>query len=797
MFKSYFTIAWRNLKRNKIYSTINVMGLSLGLACAMLIILYALDELSYDRFHANTKNIYRITSNRINPDGSIAFKSTSSGIFQGPRFTANIPEIQSYVRMQGAFRDMKLGREIVGRELFLVDPAFFTIFSFPLKAGNAKTALDDPQSIVISEKLAKEQFGNSNAMGKIIEIKKGDAFQPYVVTGVAPESPQNSSIRFDILLPLEVTDKAKQDNDNWLNFHLNTFVLLSDKADITAVERKMKAVFDKEAGEALKEFEEAMGNKTTFEQMLQPLLKLHLDTEYQANNGLKDASKPIYSYILSGIALFILLIACINFVNLTIARSLKRAKEIGIRKVVGGERKQLIVQFLGESFLLCAVAFLLAILLVQLALPTFNQLANKVLSLSYLLDARVVAGYFALFIITALMAGFYPALVLSGFKPVKVLYSRFNLSGKNYLQKSLVVLQFSLATLLIVATFAIYAQFSYLTGKDLGYDDTNVVFVENSNMKHGQANLLREALLSNPNILAVGLKNGGREGTMARVNNTKEMGFDFETIDAGYLPLYKIPIIKGRNFSPEFPGDSTRSMLVNETFARKAGWADPLGQVIDFYYKNEKFTVVGVVKDYHYRSLNEEIGAQVFTLQPKKDYGLACIKIKPNSETVSLQHIEATFKKIFPLSPYVYKFKDLENARSYEAEAKWKQMMLFGAILTIFISSIGLFGLSVLSAEKRKKEIGIRKVLGASVSGVVTTLSKDFLKLVTIAMLVAMPAAWYFANQWLQNYAYRITLHWPMFAVAGVLVIFIALATVSFQAFKAAMSNPVKALRSE
>ena len=797
MFKNYFKIALRNLARNRVYSTINIMGLSLGLACAMLIILYTKDELSFDRFHANTENIYRITSNRVGPDGDIKFRSTSSGIFQGPRFTANIPEIKSYVRMQGAQKDFKLGNEIVSRELFLVDPAFFSIFSFPLKAGDAKTALNDPQSIVISEKMAKEQFGNENAMGKIIEIKKGDAFEPYIVTGVAPESPQNSSIRFDILLPLVVTDKAQQDKDNWLNFHLNTFVLLSGKSDIAAVEKKMTGVFNREGGEALKEFAQAMDDKTSFVQMLQPLRKLHLDTEYQANNGLKGASNPIYSYILSGIALFILLIACINFVNLTIARSLKRAKEIGIRKVVGGDRKQLIIQFLGESFLLCAVAFLLAILLVQLTLPTFNQLANKVLSLSYLLDARVVAGYIALFMITALMAGFYPALVLSGFKPVKVLYSRFNLSGKNYLQKSLVVLQFSLATLLIVATFAIYAQFDYLTSKELGYDDSNVVFIENRGMKHDKAKLLKETLLSNPNILAVGLKNGGREGTMARVNDKTEMGFDFETIDAGYLPLLKVPIVKGRNFSPEIPGDSTKSMLVNEAFARKAGWKDPVGQVIDFYYKNEKFNVVGVVKDYHYRSLNEEIGAQVFTLQPKKDYGLAFIKIKPGSETASLQHIQAAFKKIFPLNPYIYKFKDLENRRAYEAEAKWKQMMLFGAILTIFISSIGLFGLSVLSAEKRTKEIGIRKVLGASVGGVVTTLSKDFLKLVTIAMFIAMPAAWYFASQWLENYAYRIDLSWPMFAIAGTLVIFIALATVSFQAVKAAMASPVKALRSE
>jgi putative ABC transport system permease protein len=796
MFRNYFKIALRNLSRNKVYSSINIIGLSLGLACAMLIILYTSDELSYDRFHTNADKIYRVISDRVNPDGSVEYKSTSSGVFQGPRFSANIPELQSYVRMQGGFRDFKLGTEIVSRELFLVDPSFFSIFSFPLRAGSVATALNDPGSIVISEKIAKEHFGNTNALGKTIEIKKGENFEPYIVTGVAPQSPQNSSIKFDILLPLDVVEREK-DKTNWMNFHLNTFMVVNEKADIAAVDRKMNEVFNREAGEIVKALAEKVGDKTHFVHKLQPLTKLHLDTEYAAMNGLKDASNPMYSYILSGIALFILLIACINFVNLTIARSLKRAREIGIRKVVGGERKQLIVQFLGESFMLCAAAFLFALLLVKLALPTFNTLANKELAITYLFNVKLVTGYIALFIITGLMAGFYPALVLSGFKPVKTLYGRFSLPGKNYLQKSLVVLQFSLATLLIIATFVIYAQFSFLTSRDLGYDDSNVVFVDVPGLKHHRSAILKQSLMSDPNIVGVAFKNRGREGTIARVNDKQEIGFDYETIDAGYLDLYKIPIVKGRNFSPAFPGDSTKSVLVNETFARQAGWNEPIGQTVDFFYNEEKYTVVGVVKDYHYRSLNEQIGAQVFTMKPKKDYGFAFIRIKPNSETASLQHIEATFKKLFPLNPYIYKFKDLENQRAYEAEAKWKQMMLLGALLTIFISSIGLFGLSVLAAEKRTKEIGIRKVLGASVAGLTTALSKDFLKLVTIAMLVAMPAAWYFTSQWLQNYAYRIELSWPMFAMAGMLVILIAMVTVSFQAIKAAIANPVKALRSE
>lgn len=797
MFKNYFNIAWRNLKRNRIYSAINIMGLSLGLACAMLIILYTKDELSYDRFHANTNNIYRVTATRINPDGSIWMKGGTTGFFQGPRFMANIPEIKSFTRIQSAFNDFRLGREIVSRELYQVDQSFFSTFSFPFVAGDPKTALVQPSSIVITEKIAKEHFGNENALGKVIEVKKDNQFQPFIVTGVTKETPENSTVKFDVLMPLIVSEQQANNSENWMNFHLNTFLLLSGKADIGAVEKKMNAVFEKEAGATVKMMAEKFGDKASTHHGLQPLVKMHLDTEYVADNGLKQASNPIYSYILSGIALFILLIACINFVNLTIARSLKRAREIGIRKVIGSDRKQLIAQFLGESFVLCAAAFLLAIVMVQLVLPSFNELSNKALALSYLFDWKLVLGYTGLFLITGMLAGFYPALVLSGFSPVKTLYGRFKLAGKNYLQKSLVVLQFSLATLLIIATLTIYSQFSFLTSKDLGYDDSNMVLVEKGSINYTKGKLLKETLMTNPNILDVALKSGGRMGTIAHINNGTKIGFDYEMVDASYLPLYKIGMAKGRNFSADFPSDSSKAVLVNEAFVRAAGWKDPIGQEVDFFYRNEKMTVVGVVKDYHFRALNEEIGPQLFTMKPDNVFGVTFIKIKPRSESESLKHIEATFKKLFPLSPYKYKFKDLENLRAYRSEARWKQMMLFGAVLTIFISCIGLFGLSVLAAEKRTKEIGIRKVLGASVAGVITTLSKDFLKLVTIAMLIAIPAAWYFANQWLQNYPYRITLSWQLFALAGVLVVFIALTTVSFQAIKAALSNPVKALRSE
>ncbi len=797
MFKNYFKTTFRNLSRNRVYAFINIAGLSLGLACAMLIILYTKDEVSYDRFHANVDNIYRVTVKRIKPDGSTDMMGGFSGYFQGPKFTAGIPEIKTFVRYQSRQRDVKQGTEIKSQEVYYADTSFFSVFSFPLIAGNPATALQQPNSVVISEDIAIKYFGTTKALGKIMEFKNEDKFEPYVVTGIAKKSPQNSSIKFDVLLPFKVPAEAEGSNENWFNFFLSTFVVLRPGADIAKVEAKMKKVYETDAKESIKMMAEKYGDKLVSVFNLQPFTAIHLSKDYISDNSLVDASNPMYSYILSGIALFILLIACINFINLTIARSLKRAKEIGVRKVIGGDRKQLIIQFLGESFILCAAAFLMALLLVRLGLPGFNQLTNKSLSFSYLFDAKLVAGYFVLFLITGLFAGFYPALVLSKYSPVQTLYNRINLSGKNYLQKSLVVLQFTLATILIIATVTIYSQFNFLVKTDLGYDDSNTIIVNQWGMTRNDSKPFKEELLKEPGITAVALKNGGRMGTVARINGETEIKFDYETIDESYLPLYKIPIVKGRNFSPDFPSDSTKSILVNEAFVKEAGWKDPLGKEVNFWYNNnEKYSVVGVVKDYHFRPLSEKIKPQLFTMKPGQ-YGMAAIKIKPGTETRSLQHIQSVFKKTFPISPYDYKFKDQENLKSYEAEAKWKQVMMFGALLTIFISCIGLFGLSVLSAEKRTKEIGIRKVLGASVASVVNILSIDFLKLVAISLLIAIPVAWLLTNRWLQNYPYRIELSWWMFVAAGVLVLLVALTTVIFQAIKAAIANPVKSLRTE
>jgi len=799
MIKNYFKSAFRNFARNKIYSFINVAGLSIGLACAMLIMLYVKDEVSFDRFHKNVNNIYRIAKKSKHGENG------STGFLQGPRFSQNVPGIKSFVRVEGGAEDIKKGAEVLEQDGVLsVDSNFFSVFTFPLLSGNPKTCLTEPHSIVLSEDAAKKYFATTDAVGKVMMVKEkvmmvkeDTSFVPYKVTAVTKRCPQNSSIQFEALLPFEESDTNAKDTHNWFNSFLTTFIVLGDKANLPTVEKQMQSFYFEDAKQTYYEMLKNDGGNPVEIPMgtyfLQPYLDIHLNPDLPAQNGLSNASNPMYTYILSGIALFVLLIACINFVNLTIARSVKRAKEIGIRKVMGGGRKQLIFQFLSESFFLCTVAFVLAIALVQLLLPLFNELANKALVLSYLFDAKLIAAYIALYIITGLLAGFYPALVLSGYNPVQTLYSRFQIAGKNYLQKSLVVLQFTLASFLIIATLIIYSQFNFLTKTKLGYDDNNLVIVNKDRMKHADAEVFENELLKNTNIVGIGAKNAGNWGTVGKNAVGSDINFQSETIDENYLPVLKIPLVAGRNFSPAFPSDSIQSAIVNESFVKAANWKNPVGEIVNS--NQTTYKVIGVVKDYHFASLTKKIKPQLFSMNGL--YGTYYIRIKPNTAASSLKWIQKVYHQFYPMNPYSYVFKNDENRKQYADVEKWKQVILFGAILTIFISCIGLFGLSVLSAEKRTKEIGIRKVLGASVQQIVSTLSTDFIKLVVLALIIASPLVYIAANKWLQNYPYHIRISWWLFAFAALIVVLIALATVSFQAIKAAIANPVDSLRSE
>lgn len=794
MFQNYLKIAIRNLTRNKIFSMINIAGLSLGLTCCMLIVLYTKDEVSFDRFQKNKDRLYRITVRMSDEKETRTMGSTNA--VHGPGFKQEIPEIKEVIRAQSNSFVVKKGNEVLKEDVLFADEPFFSVFSMPLLSGDPKTVLSDIHSIVLSEDLAEKYFGTRNAVGKTLNLKIDDQFEPFVVSGVAKRCPENSSIQFDAVLPFKFQESRGWTDKEWLGFYMNTFVLLHDKADYRAVVPKMNQVFRSKSAEEI-------GKIKDFKQRyffdLLPFLDMHLNTASgDMRNGLDHASSPIYSYILSGIAIFILLIACINFVNLTVARSLNRAKEIGIRKVVGSLRKQLIYQFLGESFLLSFIAFALAIALTQLVLPVFNELANKQLALSYLLDTGLVSGYIALFAATGLVAGVYPALVLSGFSPVQTLYNRTKLTQKNYLTKGLVIFQFALSVCLVIGTIVIYSQFRYLTGKDLGYNDENLVSFGLGRGGPGKEimEVIQHELRSIPGVASVAGFNGNYNSTGAKIGD-QSIGFGYIGVDDNFLSTLQIPLVKGRNFSKTYSTDPEESVVVNEAFVKEAGWRDPVGQEINFDWKNKKMKVIGVIRDYHYASLKDTIKPLLLTQDPGYRLGTVFAKLDTRDIPATMKAIEATFRRHIKYLPFEYKFEDVANLKRYESEAKWKQMITLAALLSIFVSCIGLFGLATFNAETRVKEIGIRKVLGASVASITALLSMDFVKLVLISILIALPLSYYGASIWLQDFPYRISISWWYFALAAILAISIAILTVGYQSIRAAMLNPVQSLRSE
>ena len=792
MLKSYFLIAWRNIVRNKALSFINIAGLAIGLACCMLIVLYTKDEVSYDRFHANKDQLYRLTCRVIEKDGRNQ-KFGIAHMIEGPSFKAEIPEIKDYTRVSEEDFVVKRGAATFNEKAIWADDNFFSVFSFPLISGSAKNVLADLHSLVITDETAIKYFGTTDAVGKTLEFEIDNKFEPFTVTGVAKQSPQNSTIKFGMVLPYKYYEK-KDYSDGWLWLSYPTFFVMDANVNQSLVAAKMQKVYESKAKDQIIDAAKH-GTEGRFLWGVQPFLEMHLDAETQDT---MNGSDPIYSYILSGIALFILLIACINFINLTVAQSLKRSKEIGIRKVIGGQRKQLIGQFLGESLMLCAIAFALAVALAQLSLPVFNSLANKQLSLGYLLDTKLVLSFTGLFLVTAIAAGFYPALVLSGFDPVKTLYNRTRFTGKNYLSKSLVVVQFALATFLIITTMFIYSQFNYLTHQDLGYNDKNLLELSVGQGKNQQLmSRFKEAFAKEPGILTVAPRMNGEWETITRANG-KDFQVRYEHIDEDYLPTLQVPVIAGRNFSKEFPADSTQSVLVNEAYVKAAGWKEAVGKNIDFLNGGPvTLKVVGVVKDYHYASLKEKIGPQLFSASTQLPFGKFMLRLNPSSIPHTISAIEKIYRNLVPNRPFQYNFKDDLNYKKYEAEERWKKIISFAAVLTVFISCIGLFGLTTLSVQKRTKEIGVRKVLGANVLQLSAMVSKNFVLLVLLAFVIAIPAAWFAVGKWLQNFAYRIDLNWWIFAAAAVITVTIALITVSFQSIKAALVNPVKSLRTE
>lgn len=788
MLQHYFKIMYRNLWKYKLNSIINVAGLALGLTCCMLIVLYNKDDASFDQFHKNKKELYRVVATMTNEKETHKLGITNSPA--GPAFKEALPEVKAFVRVQGDYATIKNGTQISGQEVLNVDTNFFSVFSFSLIAGNPLTVLKDPNSVVLTEEMALKYFGTTDAMGKILAFKNNDQFEPKIITGIVKNTPQNSSVKFDMLLPF--TDNNKE----WLSFYLTTYILLDTKASYEKVADKLDNVFLANAKDELKIAKSKFDFKDKVHFGLQPFTDIHLDAGY-SGEGIKNRSKPVYSYILSGISLFILLIACINFINLQLAHSLQRAKEIGVRKVMGGQRLQLIKQFLSESFLLSLIAFFMAMVLTVILLPVFNELANKQLSFAMLIDGQLLLVYGLLFLATGFIAGFYPALVLSGLNPLQTIYNRQKFTGKNYLTKGLVIFQFAMATFLIITTIMVYAQFNFLTNKELGYTDKNIVLLDlGRGVDQSKVDVLKAELTKCQSIKMVAASDGNSNITIGKIDG-KQIEFAYKRMDDNYLRSLNIPLVKGRNFSTDFHGDSTYSAVINETFVRQAGWDDPIGKQVDFFWDNRKVTVVGVVKDYHFEPLQTKIMPLLFVANPQYNIGQLVIKLNPDNMTAAMKFIAASYKKIFPMQVYKYDFMDAINKNNYHSEAKWKQIITLSAILSIFICCIGLFGLSMLSTEKRTKEIGIRKVLGASIQSLVTLLSGNFVQLVLIAFVIAAPIAWYLNNQWLQKFPYHVAMSWKIFFLAGLCMVLLAFSTISYQSIKAALMNPVKSIKAD
>lgn len=800
MIRNYIKTAIVNMTRNKVYTLINVFGLSIGLACVMLITLYIKDELSFDRFNVNGPRMYRLVIDGHGPDGS-EFHNSFTGAVQAKAFKDQIPGIKSICRINGGGESLvRKGDDLISEPMLYADKSFFSMFTFPLIQGDPATALKDPKNVVISEDIAKKYFGNANPIGKVFEINQDGKFQPFVVSAVAKNSPMNSTIRFKFLLSIEPQMPKSFTTNDWFSSFLTSFIYLQPNADQKQVEQQMALVVNHDV-EHTPEFLAGKKKFPKFNQAfhLEPFLDVHLSKIYGTGNGLQPSSKANYSYILGGIALFILFIACINFINLSLSRAMRRSKEIGVRKVIGGSRKQLLLQFLGESFILSLIGCVLAIVIVAACIPEFNKLSGKELHVSYLVNSQTIGVFFIILIVNTFLSGFYPAVVLSGFKPVQTLYGKLKFSGHNYFGKSLVVVQFVVALFLIISTLVMQRQFNYLINYDLGYKPQNIVDLQLPQDKNTNYDVFKNSLLKYPFIQQVSGQLASftsMYGTMYK-SGSKDLQSSFFDVDNDFLSQMGIHLVKGHGFRAS-AGDTTEC-IVNQAFVKAMGWNNnPVGHIITNEQNKRPITVIGVVADFHSSSLlNSSIGPLVLDQTAKAQYNDVMIKIEGSQEEKAISAIQKEYRKIIPDYPINYNFLTDELAQQYDATDKWKQIVTISSIMSIIISCLGLFGLATLAIEQRVKEIGVRKVLGASVVNISSLLTMNFVKLVLLSIVIAAPLAWYAMYKWLQNYPYRINMNVWMVLIAGAGAILIAVFTIGSQAIKAAMANPVRSLRSE
>lgn len=818
MFKNYFKIAWRNLMKNKVFSFINIIGLSVGLTCCMLITLYVLNETNYDTYQKNADNIYQIGTEFIGLGNFKKLPNTPAAL--GEMMKQSFPEIQQTTRLSKLFSEDKTllqytpnggqTKSFYETKGLMADSTFFRIFTYNFTEGNAATALDNPNTVVINEEIAKKLFGNEPALNKVIHISSStNGDHDFLVTGVFKpiNKPSHIDGRFFMsMMGGNIANYIKSAGTNLVNNNMYyTYLLLKPGSNSKNLQGKFPAFMDKYAAKDLK----ATGfNKKQF---LVPLKKIHLSEDVKSN--VTESGSKTYLYILASIAIFTLLIACINFMNLATARSSRRSPEVGIRKVLGAKKRFLVAQFLGESVLMSLIAFILAMVFTQLLLPAFNAVSGRNLSLSFSNNFSIILAFLLLSILTGLLAGSYPAFYLSSFKPAKVLKGKFSNSlAAVSLRKGLVIFQFVISVVLIIASVVIANQMQYLRSANLGFDKARQIIVplRSKNAKDMYASfkseLSKQSAITNAgaSLFYPGITNFADNIFYAEGQNMqqgKDVKMDY--VDTSYLQTLNIKPVAGRLFSNDFyAADTNNTIILNETAVKQLGFPSPQKAIskklhFDFRDSTYDFEIVGVVKDFHFEDLHVPIAPYGFQLKTPPQYNYMIVHANQGNINSILKSIQNIWHNLNPTEPFEYSFLDEDFQKNYDAENRLASIVGYFTAIAILISCLGLFGLATFSAEQRIKEIGVRKVLGASVTSIVTLLSKDFLKLVAIAILIASPLAWWAMNKWLQSFAYKINIGWMVFAITTLVAIFIALITISFQAIKAAVSNPVDSLRSE
>ncbi|MBA4054330.1 MAG: ABC transporter permease [Marivirga sp.] len=799
MLKNLLKIAVRNIVKEKTYSVINILGLTIGITCSLFLLMYILDELSYDRYHKNAENIYRVVSNIKEPDN--AFTWAVAQIPLAEELRSNYPEVKNTVRFFRTGRNLyKNGdKQFYEENFYLADSTVFDMFTYKFITGDPATSLDNPFSVVLTEKIAKKYFASAeSALGQSLQNQRGEEFK---VTAIMKDVPLNSHFRFEAL----VSRSSDPDYDgSWGNFGVFTYIQLPDGYDL----KKMYTSLEKVIKEKVDPIFEQYGIKIKYE--LQKITDIHLHSKIQDE---AEAGGDIsYIYIFAAVAAFMLIIACINYMNLATARSANRSKEVGIRKVMGSQRRQLVMQFITESLVIACIALVVSMILIYALLPGFNTLSNKELPFSYILQPTVMFSLIGIIFFVGIVGGSYPAFYLSGFNPVSVLKGKLALKGGSvFFRKALVVAQFAISIFMLISTLIVFDQLQYIRNKDLGFDKARVIRLDLSERDmRAKAQVLLERLKQVPEVQGVGMANAspgqGIGKLLLKVEDEEgkltDRGVDLFNADFDFVKTMGMEIVQGRDFSRDIVSDTTYAVLVNEAMVKRMAWKNPLGKKFIFEGAGPNGTniekhVVGVIKDYHQNSLYDEIEPLMILLDKNQNY--IFIRTTEGDVRQSVAAVEKGWKDIFPNSSFEYNFLDQDFNSQYKADEKRSQIFTAFSGLTILIACLGLLGLSAFTTEQRTKEIGVRKVIGASVNGLVVLVSREFFLLVGIGMVLAFPAAWYFTESWLQNFAYRIELatEWPTFLVSALLAFIITLLTVGYHVIRAASSNPVKALRDE